>query len=293
MNIKQWKAKGRYFTFENHQIYYSVQGEGPVLLLLHGFPTSSYDWHKIHDELSKQFQVLTFDMLGYGFSDKPLKNNYSIFQQSDITEALLKQLTISSCEILAHDKGDTVANELIARQNKGQLSFQINSVCLLNGGLFPGIHKPRTVQWALMTPIGKYIAKLYNFRMFRNTFDKIFGPNTKASQQELEDLWYLINLKEGMRIFHLLIRYMQDRIDNEGRWLKALKETKIPHRLINGAFDPISGKHMADHYNKVIPNPDVILIENIGHYPQLEAPEEVLKHFFEFQAKVNLLPGKE
>lgn len=287
MQITEWKAKGNYFSFKNHNIFYSIQSEGPPLLLLHGFPTSSFDWFKIHDELVQNYQVITFDMIGYGFSDKPLKNNYSIFQQADIAEALLKHISISSCEILAHDKGDTVANELIARQNEGQLSFQIKSCCLLNGGLFPGIHKPRPVQWALMTPIGKYIARLYTFKMFRTTFHKIFGPNTKASQQELEDLWYLMNYNDGMHIFHLLIRYMQERIDHEERWLKALQETKIPLRLIDGAYDPISGIHMAKHYSKVIPNPDVVLLENIGHYPQIEAPQEVLKHFFEFHSMLS------
>lgn len=130
-----------------------------------------------------------------------------------------------------------------------------------------------------MTPIGKYIARLYTFGMFKQTFKKIFGPNTQASLKELEDLWYLMNYKKGMQIFHLLIRYMQDRIDHEQRFLKALKETKIPLRLINGTYDPISGKHIAEHYQKVIPNADVVLLDNIGHYPQIEAPDKVLEHF--------------
>jgi pimeloyl-ACP methyl ester carboxylesterase len=285
MKLPEWQAKGVYFSYQNRKICYTYEGNGPVLVLLHGFPTSSYDWHKIHENLSKQFKVLTFDMIGYGFSDKPLKNHYSIFQQADIAEALLKYLEINSCHLLAHDKGDTLANELIARQNEGKLAFKIMDCCFLNGGLFPSIHKPRPVQWALMTPLGKYIARLYNFKMFQNTFNRIFGPETKANRQELEDLWYLMNYKDGMKIFHLLIRYLQDRIDHEERWLKALQETKIPLRLIDGAFDPISGKHMAAHYLKVIPNPDVVLLENIGHYPQIEAPEAVLKYFFEFQAK--------
>ena len=101
-------------------------------------------------------------------------------------------------------------------------------------------------------------------------------------ENELKQLWDLMNLKDGMKVFHLLIHYMQDRIDHENRWLIALQKTTVPLRLINGAMDPISGIHMADHYKMVIPNPDVVLIEKIGHYPQLEAPELVLKYFFEF-----------
>ena len=210
MQVDEWKNSGHYFKYQNYDIFYTSKGKGAALLLLHGFPTSSFDWHKIHDKLAAHYQVIAFDMIGYGFSDKPLENKYSIFQQANIAEALLQILAVSSCHILAHDKGDTVANELIARQNEGKLSFQMESCCFLNGGLFPGIHKPRPVQWALMTPLGKYISKLYNFRMFQNTFDKIFGPNSKASKNELEELWCLMNYKNGMQIFHLLIRMAMD-----------------------------------------------------------------------------------
>lgn len=288
--LDTWNQKGGFFDYQGHDIFYIQEGKGPVLLLFHGFPTSSYDWFKIHGKLTKEFTVVCFDMIGYGFSDKPVKNKYSIFQQADLTESLMAYLKIQDCFVLAHDKGDTVANELIARQNAGNLSFQIHSCCFLNGGLFPGIHQPRPVQWALMTPIGKYIARLYSFRMFKRTFQKIFGPQTQASEQELQDLWTLMNHKDGMKVFHLLIHYMQDRINNEERWLKALQETNIPLRLVDGAFDPISGEHMAAHYQSVIPDADVVLLANIGHYPQLEAPEEVLRHFTSFMQKNQLKP---
>lgn len=298
MNTRDWEVSGKYFPYEGYQIFYKKMGAGTPLLLLHGFPTSSWDWHKIINKLATKHEVICLDMIGYGFSDKPLNNSYSIFQQADIVSALLAHLTIGTTHILAHDKGDTVANELLARQNEGHLSFKIQSCCLLNGGLFPGIHKPRPVQWALMTPIGKYIAKLYSFGMFKRTFSRIFGPQSQASESELIELWDLMNYKNGMKVFHLLIYYMQDRIDHEARWLKALQETNTPLRLINGAQDPISGIHMAKHYQKVIPHPDVVLLEDIGHYPQLEAPEELLLHFFTFQKGLNQFkekrfPGKE
>lgn len=290
MEVENWKNLGAYFQFKQYDIFYIRKGSGPVLLLLHGFPTSSYDWYKIHPDLVERFEVVSLDMLGYGFSDKPQKNNYSIHQQADIVESFLQFLKIESCHILAHDMGDTVANELIARQNLQKLSFSISSLCLLNGGLFPGIHKPLLVQRALMTPLGKYLASLYSFSLFSNAFSKIFGRATQASKKELESLWYLINYKDGMKVFHLLIRYMQDRIDHKDRWFKALVDCNVPLRLIDGAADPISGLHMAKHYQEVIPNPDVIILNEIGHYPQMEAPNLVLKYYLDFlsnQSKVS------
>lgn len=285
MQTSQWEKRGSYFNFENHQIFYYSQGKGSIIFLLHGFPTSSWDWYKVIDKLSENNRVICYDMIGYGFSDKPTNNDYSIFQQADIASALLAHLQVQEVHVFAHDKGDTVANELLARQLEGKNKFTIKSCCMLNGGLFPGIHKPRPVQRALMTPIGKYIARFYTFSMFKQTFYKIFGPNTKASEQELNDLWALMNHKDGMKIFHKLIYYMQDRIDHEERWLSALQKTTIPLRLIDGAADPISGKHLAEHYEEVIPNPDVVLLDQIGHYPQIEASDAVVMHYFEFYNK--------
>lgn len=283
MNPNKWKAQGSYTSYKKHKIFFKNTEEisKPHLLLLHGFPTSSYDWHKMIDELSIHFSVLYFDMIGYGFSDKPTQYNYSIKDQADLASHLLKENKITTCHILAHDKGDTVANELITRQNKENLDFEILSCCFLNGGLFPGIHKPRPIQWLLMTPLGKFLTPFYTKWMLTKTFNKIFGK-VKPIKEEMDEFWYLLNYNQGRKVFHKLIWYMQDRIDNKEKWLKALQEAKIPLRLIDGEDDPISGKHMADYYKDVIPNPDVVYLKDIGHYPNLEAPKEVLHHFFQF-----------
>jgi pimeloyl-ACP methyl ester carboxylesterase len=79
---------------------------------------------------------------------------------------------------------------------------------------------------------------------------------------------------------------MNDRIEHEARWLDATQKPGIPTRLINGTADPISGRHLADHYAKVIPNPDIVLLEGIGHYPQVEAPAKVLQAFMAFNLEL-------
>ena len=55
-------------------------------------------------------------------------------------------------------------------------------------------------------------------------------------------------------------------------------------RVIDGALDPVSGAHMVEHYQNLVPNPDTVLIGHVGHYPQWEAPGEVLDAFMKFQS---------
>ena len=95
MNLRQWRDTGDYLEHAGHRIFYRVEGEGCPLLLIHGYPTASWDWCKIWDVLREYFRVITLDMIGFGFSDKPESLDYTIHTQADIYEALLKHLSIN------------------------------------------------------------------------------------------------------------------------------------------------------------------------------------------------------
>lgn len=286
MTLSEWKSKGSYFKYGSHQIFTIDEGQGEVVLLIHGFPTASWDWWKMWDQLTSAYRVLTLDMLGFGFSDKPRGYDYSILDQANLIEQLLLSKQIDRVKILSHDYGDTVAQELLARFNERQISKKngliIESICFLNGGLFPETHQPLVIQKILMSPIGSIVGRLFNRKKLGQNFKKIFGSNTQPSEKELDDFWYLISNNGGKYIFHRLIRYMQERKDHRERWVSAIQKTSIPIRLINGVYDPISGQKMADRYKEIIPNPDVIELKNIGHFPLIEAPNLVLKYYLEF-----------
>jgi len=286
MTLADWKNKGTYFDYKSYQVFNIDEGKGEVLLLIHGFPTASWDWWQMWDQLTARYRVLTLDMMGFGFSAKPPKYPYSIFDQADLIEEFLNSKQIQKLKILSHDYGDTVAQELLARYNdrssKQKNGIAIKSLCFLNGGLFPETHHPLMIQKVLMSPIGSIVGQLFNRKKLGINFKKIFGPKTQPTEKELDEFWSLITNNGGKKIFHLLIRYMQERKDNRNRWVSAIQEANIPIRLIDGVFDPISGQHMADRYNEIIPNPDVIELKDVGHFPLIEAPELVLKHYFAF-----------
>ena len=134
----------------------------------------------------------------------------------------------------------------------------------------------------MISPVGLFLTPFLNKQKLRKSFQNIFGKNTQPTDQEIDEFYALMDHNRGKYIFHKLIRYMAERVQHRDRWVGALQKATVPIRLINGGADPISGKHMADRYKELVPNPDVVMLEEIGHYPQTEAPEEVWKHFWEF-----------
>jgi pimeloyl-ACP methyl ester carboxylesterase len=318
--LDAWRRGGREFDHRGHRIFYRDEGAGDAaLLLIHGFPTASWDWARLWPQLVQKFpRAIAPDMIGFGFSAKPAGYEYSIFDQADLHEKLLAQLGVKRVHLLAHDYGDTVAQELLARHAEqhenislpppaggdterggrgnapthpspaggGGSKLRIESCALLNGGLFPEVHRARLIQKLLLTPLGPLLARLTSRRGFGKSFAAIFGAGTQPSAQELDQFWALIREHGGHRQFHRLIRYMPERKANRGRWVGVLQQTKVPLRFINGPDDPISGAHMVARYRELVPQPDTVSLPGIGHYPQVEDPAGVLRAFLEFHARL-------
>ena len=284
MNLKMWKQQGKYLTYNEHQIFYREGGAREHLILIHGFPTASYDWYKVWEELTARFHVIAPDMMGFGFSDKPSNYTYSLFDQANLYEHILKEKGITNYHILAHDYGDTVAQELLARQlenqKSGQLITEIESVCFLNGGIIPGEHRPRLIQTLLMSSIGKWVGMLSSKRTLRKNFQAIFGKDSQPTKREIDEFWELMTYNDGKKIIHKLIWYMHERRVNKNRWVGAMQQIIVPMLMVNGPFDPISGRHSAEMFKKLVPHAELRYLEGIGHYPQVEDPLGVLEQFF-------------
>jgi pimeloyl-ACP methyl ester carboxylesterase len=293
MTPADWRAAGHEHVHHGHAIFYAeharLPGAATALLLIHGFPTSSWDWQRVWRPLGERFdRVIAPDMIGFGFSDKPRGHDYSILDQADLHESLLAHLGVTRVHILAHDYGDTVAQELLARhlERAGKAGPHIESCVLLNGGLFPETHQARTIQKLLLTPLGPLLGLLMSRRSFERSFCAVFGARTQPTQHELDEFWDLIRRDGGHRLMHKLIRYIPERRAHRERWVGALQRTRVPLRVIDGPDDPVSGAHMVARYRALVPDPDTVTLPGIGHYPQVEDPEGVLQAFVEFHQRL-------
>ncbi|WP_120995822.1 alpha/beta fold hydrolase [Stutzerimonas urumqiensis] len=284
--LSQWRAEGRDFNFQWHRIRYWEAGEGEPLLLIHGFPTAAWDWHYLWRPLAERYRVIACDMLGFGDSAKPRGHRYSLLEQADLQQHLLAHLGVDGpVHLLAHDYGDSVAQELLARHCEGR--GPIASCVFLNGGLFPETHHPVRVQKLLLGPLGPIVARMFNRDRLAQGLTRVFGPETPPGEREIDAFWSLLSAHDGPAVMHRLIRYIPERRQQRERWVAAMQRAAVPLRVIDGALDPVSGAHMVRRYEALIERPDCVLLEGIGHYPQIEAPDAVLEHYLAFRAALS------
>jgi pimeloyl-ACP methyl ester carboxylesterase len=284
--LQDWIRAGEMRQLAGRRVFVrtAITPGRPPLLLIHGYPTASYDWARVWPRLAARHSLYALDLLGFGLSEKPRDTDYPIDLQADLCTALLEERGVDHAHVLAHDYGDTVAQELLAREREGRL--RIASMAFLNGGLFPETHRARPIQKLLANPLlGPLLARAMAYDNFEKTMRSIAGREP-PSREELQDLWVLIEHDGGRAALARLINYMAQRRRNRPRWVGALVESRVPRALICGALDPVSGRHLAERYRELVPEPDVVVLEDVGHYPQLEVPDRVVEEYEAFRARV-------
>jgi len=292
-NFERYQELAQYSQLCGHKIAYwqsydgAAKNKQQTIVFIHGFPSASWDWHYQWKYLARNYSLLCADMLGFGLSAKPRNHRYSLLEQADIFEALLLEKEVGDYHIMAHDYGDSVAQELLYRQAKRQAEqgiqpqAKLQSVCFLNGGIFAGCHRPLFTQQLLKSWLGKWLVKFVTKNTLDRSFNKIFGNNTPPMQQEIDMTWQLLKHNDGHLVVPDILRYIDERSKWGERWVEAMITSTVPLYFINGIQDPISGRHMLDRYIEVIPDAQTSLLD-VGHYPQLEAPGEVLSIYRDF-----------
>jgi len=286
--VTEWLAGGKFFEYKNFQIFYIQEGKGNHLLLLHGFPTSSWDYAKIFNGFSRYFNTTAIDFLGFGYSSKPKNYQYTLMEQTDIIESFIEKNALKRVRFVFHDYAVSIGQEILARHKERNGSgYEIDSAIFLNGGLFPELHRPIFIQKLLATPIlGGLLVPFFNEKTFAKALARVFGPNTQPTDKEIATLWKLATYPNDIKIPHLLLPYIKERKVHGFRWKKALLETDVPLLFINGLVDPVSGKHLIDEIEKLpLKNAKILKLENIGHYPHCEAPNECFTAMNDFLNK--------
>lgn len=267
----------RRVSLETKRGYYSLfvrekgGADAPVILFLHGFPTSSLDWTPILPLLG-DYRAIAPDLLGFGRSDKP-RIRYSYPLQADLVTALLEQLGIERVRVVAHDYAVTLVQELLRREAEGVVPFRIDRIVYLNGGLYARLHRQRLIQRILRTPmLGPFVARRMTSASLRDGLNALAGDPDAWTEADAEAHWREIAHADGLARLPQLLHYIGDRRRHGATWEPAMEAAASRSAFVWGPADPVSGAHMLAEVRRRMPEAEVHELDGLGHYPHWEQP---------------------
>jgi pimeloyl-ACP methyl ester carboxylesterase len=274
-DVREWEARGRRLLLDGRSVWVldvpaAVDDGLDPLLMLHGFPSCSFDWHLVLDALRSRRRVVAVDFLGFGLSDKP-DVRYSMRLQADVIEAVARDLGLSSVALLTHDMGDTVGGELLARSLEGTLGFAVTRRVLTNGSIYIDMAHLTNGQQLLLSlddaPTDFVVAD-----GFKAGLAGTFSPQSTVDPDELEAQWLFSERDGGNRLLSRTIRYIEDRRAEERRFTGAIETHPSPLTVVWGADDPIAVLPMTAELQRARPDASLSVLDGVGHYPMLESP---------------------
>ena len=281
-NLEAWLHSGKWMRYRGHDVFVRISGFGPPLMLLHGFPTSSFDWRKVVCELSKRYTVIMLDTLGLGFSSKPERLDYRLSQHADLCEWLIFTLRLDNLSLVAHDLGVSVAQEMLARRMLDRSLAKINSLIMINGSPFPESSQPKNLAQFLLSPLGAVIGHRLPRSAFERSLRPLYSKFEPPDQTLMDDIWSLVACRGGLNVLRMVGKFWRERLTLRNRLVAPLLERFVPTRFIVGEEDPSSGWKMSERYAALVPQADIVQMDGVGFWPQLERPDFVTKQVIEF-----------
>lgn len=271
-----WRDRGRFLRIGGRSVFVIDTGprDADTILLLHGFPTSSHDYRHVLPKLALEHRVITLDFPGYGLSDKPSDYSYSLFEQAEQISMLTRLLGIHRLKLVAHDMGTSVATELLAKRERGLLPFEIDALVLMNGSIHIELCSLTASQKLLRTRLGPLFVKLSSRRSFGAQMQRISGK--PLSSTDLDDMWCLMQHKDGLARMPELISYVDERYRFWNRWVGSLTRLDVPALVLWGTADTVAVMAIGEKLAAEIPDTRLVRLEGIGHYLMLEDPGRVL-----------------
>ncbi len=258
-----------------------------TLLIIHGFPTCSFDWRLVIDRLAATRDVVVADLIGFGLSDKP-DQRYGLRRYADGIEAVAAHFSLDRVDLLTHDLGDSVGGELLARSLEGSLGFTFGRRVLTNGSIY--------IDMAQLTPGQDLLLGLPDERndlvgaddgeAYRRGVAATFATDSTVDPVELEGIRQLGVRNGGLALLPRTIRYIEDRRAEERRFTGAIEGHPSPVGVIWGDQDPVAVYAMADRFVAARPGTELITLAGVGHYPMVEAPEHFASAVLDLLARL-------
>ena len=283
--LAKWRNEGQIVDLLGKQIWYHDQGPktDDAVFIVHGYPGSSWDFQGVVERIGSQTRTVVMDMRGFGLSEKPLdgdyQDNFTLMRQADLYEELAYHLKLKTVILIAHDMGQTVGLELMARFEEGRAPFRIRHAILLDGSTLVDMCVPTDFQKQALAAPSTALEDDLAWKDIYDIFPESYAKESKA-KDDFDELItcqaHQIYYNHGSRIIGGIVHYLKERKEDFDRWSRTLFGfSKAPLSVIWGEQDPVAVIAMADRIKKERPVTDLYKHPDCGHWPSIEIPDRI------------------
>ncbi len=273
----------RFLELHGDKVAYRDEGDGETLLLIHGMAGSSDSWRSVLPQLSKKYRVIAPDLLGHGQSDKPRISDYSLGAFAVWLRDLLDELGVSQATVVGHSLGGGVAMQFVYQHP----DYVKRLVLISSGGLGPDVG---LILRLLSAPGAELVLPVVAPKFVLTAGNKLRSWLGAAGIQSPRgaEIWSAYSSLSDPATRQSFLRTLRSVVDYRGQAVSAVSKLglreQLPIMAIWGERDDIIPVDHAHAAHKVRPDVRLELLPNVGHFAQVEAPNEVVELIEDFIA---------
>lgn len=265
----------QYREVHGRKVAFLREGKGEPLILVHGVTTYSFIWRELIPTLSEDFDVVAVDLMGCGYSEKPLEADYSIKAQAEFITGLVDELGFEGgVHFAGHDIGGGIG-QILAVSHPGRL----RSLVLINTVGYD--YWPVQPVKVLRVPfIRDVVFATFNLGFFKMLIRQGVHRKEAITDEVMDFFWAPLREKDGKHGFLQLAKYLNNRHLTE--IAGGLRELDLPVLIIRGDNDIYLSPEISRRLHDDIKGSRLVRIENGGHFIQLDEPVVVAWHIKKF-----------
>jgi haloalkane dehalogenase len=254
------------------RVHYVDEGQGDLLLFIHGTPTWSFEWRHVIRALSATHRCVAMDNLGFGLSDRPRDFDYTPESHARVLRAFVDRLGLRDATLVVHDYGGPIGLPLALEQ-----PTIVRRLVLLNTWMWSFDDDPDMVRKGKIAGgrLGRLLYRYANFSL------RVITPSAYADKRKLTPQiheQYLAPFRDidsrGRVLWALARAILGSSQYYDSLWRQRERLRDMPALIVWGTKDPAFQLPQLARWRDVLPEATVVELP-VGHWPQEEAPDEV------------------
>lgn len=266
--IRREEPEDRFLQIGDQLVHVEMAGSGPPLVLVHGFGASTYSWRRVMPRLAESFRVVAVDLSGFGYTQRPRdRARYTREAQGELILSVMDALGFETAHLMGHSYGGGISLWIAWKHPE-----RLRSLVLVDSSA-PTYANDRRSELASFRPLTALFLRTWALRpsTVRKSLLRSFHDDSLVTPELVDAYWQRVRIEGVVNSYYGLTIPIQGPVDTV-----VLDEIRVPALVVWGAQDTLISVESGRRAAARMPHAEFAVIDESGHIPMEERPEELL-----------------